>query len=197
MSLSVSRASAIRRVCRSPRASRYRTSRFSGNAFRNDAAALTAFSKRRSLSRARILCTSSSTPAGATGCDVTVMASSKNTKGGHRRPPFDCIAAVTVRGACRQSELQTEPQAKDARAQRHFGLDVLTGGRVRAGVRVREVLAVDHHVPRILRDAERGVKGIVGRLRVAQPRGGRNEDALTRRETARLVVHRVDVVQAD
>src|ERR1700704_1862252 len=196
MSLSVWRASAIRRVCRSPRASRYRTSRFSGNAFLSDAAALTASSKRRSLSRARILCTSSSTPAGATGCDVTVMASSKKQRADIAVRPSIVPPAVTVRGACRQSELQTEFQAKDARTQRHFGLDVLTGGRVRAGVRVGEVLAVDHHVPRILRDAERRVKGIVGRLRVAQPRGGRNEDALTRGEAARLVVHRVDVVQA-
>src|SRR5580704_6163739 len=136
MSASVSRASAICPRCRCPRASRYSTSRFSGYSVRNDPAAVTASPKRCTWTRPRILCTSSSTLAGAaTGCEVTVMASSK-TKGGHRCPPLG-LYRNRNRYECRRSELEADLHPQHPGTQRHLGLDVLARGREGAGVLVR------------------------------------------------------------
>src|SRR5438270_10698908 len=81
MSASVSSASVNRPVCLWASASRYRTSRFSGNDLRSNAAAEAASPKRRAWTNPRIICTSSSTLAAAAGCGVTVMASSKEGAG--------------------------------------------------------------------------------------------------------------------
>src|ERR1700681_4708321 len=164
MSKSVSRGSAIRPVCRCPTASRYSTSRFSGNSVRNDPAAVTASPKRCTSTRPRILCTSSSTLAAATtGCKVTVMASSKKLG----RTSLPALRLYRNRYECRRSELEADLHAKDPRTQRHFGLDILARGRERARILVREVLAVNQHVPRSLLGAERRIERVVARHRVA------------------------------
>ncbi len=175
-------------------ARRYRTSRFSGTVASSAELACRLSAKRRCRTSSAMRPTSRSTAEGwfiGSGCGITSDDSTAFLIRCERaqlpapRAARGRAAAAAAAAPCSASELVAERAPSTRGRSGRLRDDELVGADEHAGVRVAEVLAVQVHVPGILRDPDGGVVGRVSGILEPQSAGADAAGLRERRDSNR------------